>query len=38
MVIVQEDQAKGLGLQYEGTYTKEEGFEAPPECIVNPSC
>ena len=30
MVIIQEDQAEGLGLLYQGLYTIVEGFEAPP--------
>ena len=37
MVMVQEDQATGLGHIHQGLYTKEEGFEASPESIVNPN-
>ena len=37
MVMAQEDQAAGLGCVYNGLYTSEEGFEAPPESIVNPN-
>ena len=30
MVMVQEDQAEGLGLLYYGLYTIVKGFQAPP--------
>ena len=36
-VMVQEDQAEGLGLLYYSLYTVDEGFQAPPEHTVNPN-
>ena len=34
-VIVQEDQAEGLGLLYQGLYTYKKAFKAPPEYPIN---